>query len=69
MRYGDGDGTTYRPLVALDVAGYEMTHGVTSAVNGLAYSADAGGLNEASSDIMGTMVEFSVNNANDRATG
>ncbi|WP_457098013.1 M4 family metallopeptidase [Lysobacter sp. P5_B9] len=65
MRYGDGDGTTYRPLVALDVAGHEMTHGVTSAVNGLAYSADAGGLNEASSDIMGTMVEFSVNNAND----
>jgi Zn-dependent metalloprotease len=65
MRYGDGDGTTYRPLVALDVAGHEMTHGVTSAVNGLAYSADAGGLNEATSDIMGTMVEFSVNNAND----
>jgi len=65
MRYGDGDGATYKPLVALDVAGHEMTHGVTSAVNGLAYSADAGGLNEASSDIMGTMVEFSVNNAND----
>ena len=65
MRYGDGDGTTYKPLVALDVAGHEMTHGVTSAVNGLAYSADAGGLNEASSDIMGTMVEFYVNNAND----
>ena len=65
MRYGDGDGATYKPLVALDVAGHEMTHGVTSAVNGLAYSADAGGLNEGSSDIMGTMVEFSVNNAND----
>lgn len=65
MRYGDGDGSTYRPLVALDVAGHEMTHGVTSAVNGLAYSRDAGGLNEASSDIMGTMVEFSVGNAND----
>lgn len=65
MRYGDGDGTTYRPLVALDVAGHEMTHGVTSAVNGLAYSADAGGLNEASSDIMGTMVEFYAANSND----
>ncbi|AXK72435.1 M4 family peptidase [Lysobacter sp. TY2-98] len=65
MRYGDGDGSTYRPLVALDVAGHEMTHGVTSAVNGLAYSRDAGGLNEASSDIMGTMVEFSVANPND----
>ncbi|MGY4515485.1 M4 family metallopeptidase [Lysobacter sp. HA18] len=65
MRYGDGDGTTYRPLVALDVAGHEMTHGVTSSVNGLAYSRDAGGLNEGSSDIMGTMVEFSVANPND----
>jgi zinc metalloprotease ZmpA len=65
MRYGDGDGVSYRPLVALDVAGHEMTHGVTAAVNGLAYSADAGGLNEASSDIMGTMVEWSVNNTND----
>lgn len=65
MRYGDGDGVTYQPLVALDVAGHEMTHGVTSAVNGLAYSADAGGLNEATSDIMGTMVEWSVANTND----
>ncbi|WP_133499808.1 M4 family metallopeptidase [Cognatilysobacter terrigena] len=65
MRYGDGDGVTYKPLVALDVAGHEMTHGVTSAVNGLAYSGDAGGLNEGSSDIMGTMVEWSVANAND----
>jgi Zn-dependent metalloprotease len=65
MRYGDGDGVTYRPLVALDVAGHEMTHGVTAAVNGLGYSRDAGGLNEGSSDIMGTMVEYSVNNAND----
>ena len=65
MRYGDGDGVTYRPVVALDVAGHEMTHGVTSAVNGLAYSADAGGLNEASSDIMGTMVEYYAANSSD----
>ena len=29
MTYGDGDGVTYGPLVSLDVAGHEMTHGVT----------------------------------------
>jgi Zn-dependent metalloprotease len=65
MRYGDGDGVTYQSLVALDVAGHEMTHGVTAATSGLAYSADAGGLNESTSDVMGTMVEWSVANAND----
>lgn len=64
MAYGSGDSTWY-PVVSLDVAGHEMTHGVTEAVNGLAYSNDAGGLNEAASDIMGTMVEYFANNAND----
>jgi len=27
MTYGDGDGTLFSPLVSLDVAGHEMTHG------------------------------------------
>uniref|UniRef100_UPI0013D3529C M4 family metallopeptidase n=3 Tax=Pseudomonadota TaxID=1224 RepID=UPI0013D3529C len=57
MTYGDGDGTTLRPLVALDVAGHEMTHGVTSRTANLTYSGESGGLNEATSDIFGTMVE------------
>lgn len=64
MAYGSGDSTWY-PVVAVDVAGHEMTHGVTESVNGLVYSGDAGGLNEAASDIMGTMVEFYANNAAD----
>ena len=38
MTYGDGDGTTFGPLVALDVAGHEMTHGVTSHDRALTYS-------------------------------
>ncbi|MCV4784439.1 hypothetical protein OFM36_33890, partial [Escherichia coli] len=29
MTYGDGNGTTFSPLVTLDIAGHEMTHGVT----------------------------------------
>jgi Zn-dependent metalloprotease len=64
MYYGDG-GSGFLPLVAIDVAGHEMTHGVTQAVAGLAYSGDSGGLNEATSDIMGTMVEFYANNSSD----
>lgn len=58
MTYGDGDGSTYLPLVALDVAGHEMTHGVTANSAGLVYSGESGGLNEAISDMMGTAVEF-----------
>ncbi|HVQ34023.1 MAG TPA: M4 family metallopeptidase [Lysobacter sp.] len=64
MYYGDGGGSVL-PLVAIDVAGHEMSHGVTQATSGLAYSNDAGGLNEATSDIFGTMVEFFANNAGD----
>ena len=65
MTYGDGDGTSYGPLVSLDVAGHEMSHGVTENTAGLDYSGESGGLNEATSDIFGTMVEFYANNAND----
>jgi Zn-dependent metalloprotease len=64
MAYGLGTSTWY-PVVAIDVAGHEMTHGVTEATANLDYANDAGGLNEASSDIMGTMVEFYANNAAD----
>ena len=68
MTFGDGDnGATILPLVALDVAGHEMSHGVTSRTAKLVYSGESGGLNEANSDIFGTMVEFYANNANDPA--
>ncbi|MFE2546765.1 M4 family metallopeptidase [Actinacidiphila glaucinigra] len=60
MTYGDGSGNTH-PLTALDVAGHEISHGVTSATAGLTYSGESGGLNEATSDIFGTMVEFYEN--------
>ena len=65
MRYGDGDGVSYGPLVSLDVAGHEMTHGVTSATAALAYRRESGGLNESTSDVMGTMVEFTANTSGD----
>ncbi len=65
MTYGDGDGVDFGPLVSLDVAGHEMTHGVTENTAGLTYSGESGGLNEATSDIFGTMVEFYADNSND----
>ncbi len=66
MTYGDGGGGSgLRQLVSLDVAGHEMTHGVTSNTAGLEYFGDAGGLNESTSDVMGTMVEFYANRTTD----
>jgi Zn-dependent metalloprotease/subtilisin-like proprotein convertase family protein len=64
MTYGDGLENA-RPLVSLDVAGHEMSHGVTEALVGLNYYGESGGLNEASSDIFGNMVEFYAAAASD----
>ncbi|WP_328356629.1 M4 family metallopeptidase [Streptomyces sp. NBC_00457] len=64
MTYGDGEGNV-KPLTSLDVAGHEMTHGVTSNTAGLNYSGESGGLNEATSDIFGTAVEFYAKNSSD----
>jgi zinc metalloprotease ZmpA len=64
MTYGDGDGNV-KPLTSLDVAGHEMSHGLTSNTAGLNYSGESGGLNEATSDIFGTAVEFYAANTKD----
>jgi Zn-dependent metalloprotease len=64
MTYGDGAATFYS-LVSLDVAGHEMSHGVMSAEANLTYTGESGGLNESSSDIFGTMVEFFANSSLD----
>ncbi|MEV0279095.1 M4 family metallopeptidase [Streptomyces sp. NPDC050610] len=61
MTYGDGEGDK-KPLTSLDVAGHEMSHGVTSATANLEYSGESGGLNEATSDVFGTAVEFYAKN-------
>jgi Zn-dependent metalloprotease len=65
MTYGDGDGVTIGSLVSLDIAGHEMSHGVNARTANLVYSGESGGLNEANSDILGTMVEFYTNNSKD----
>ena len=50
----------------LDVAAHEMSHGVTQNTAALRWtSGDAGALNEATSDIFGTSVEWFANNSSD----
>ena len=53
-----GDGSRFKSLEAIDVMGHEMSHGVCASTASLQYSGESGGLNEANSDINGTMVEF-----------
>jgi Zn-dependent metalloprotease len=66
MRYGDGDPSQgIGPLVELDIAGHEMSHGVTSRSAKLRYSGESGGLNESTSDIFGTAVEWYAANGSD----
>lgn len=49
-----------------DVVAHEMTHGITGMTAGLDLNGEAGGLNESTSDIFGTLVEFSADNGKDR---
>jgi len=56
MTYGDG--SSFKSLEALDVAGHEMSHGVCASTANLTYSGEPGGLNESNSDIFGTFVTF-----------
>ncbi|MEU8540470.1 M4 family metallopeptidase [Streptomyces sp. NPDC048717] len=65
MTYGDGPGNA-KPLTVTDIAGHEMAHVVTAATAGLVYSGESGGLNEATSDIFGSSIEFYANNATDK---
>ncbi|STY25433.1 hemagglutinin/protease, zinc metalloprotease [Legionella taurinensis] len=48
-----GDGTDFYPLVSLDVAGHEVTHGFTEQHAGLEYHDQPGALNESLSDMGG----------------
>jgi len=64
MVYGDGDENLpesqrlfNRFTIALDVIGHELTHGVTQYEANLIYSNQPGALNEAVSDIFGSLVK------------
>jgi bacillolysin len=58
MTYGDGDGTTFIAFSGdPDVAGHELTHGVTEYTSNLEYYGESGALNEAFSDIIGNDIQ------------
>jgi zinc metalloprotease ZmpA len=65
LTFGDGDGEELGPLVSLDISGHEISHGLTSRTAALMNSGESGGLNEATSDIFGTMIEFFARNPHD----
>ena len=58
MRFGDGDGSTFNPLAALDVTAHELGHGINQFTANLTPStSESGALNEGFSDIWGASVE------------
>ena len=52
-----GDPNGFNTLTSIDIIGHEMTHGVTANSDALEYDGESGGLNESTSDFMGSMVE------------
>ena len=59
MTYGDGNGSLFTILTAIDVCGHEITHGLVSNTSGLngGGTGEADALNEGFADIFGTSVE------------
>ncbi len=58
MVYGNGDGSNYGPMTALDIIAHELAHAITQYTAALVYRYESGALNESFSDIFGTLVEF-----------
>ena len=59
MVYGDGNSvTTRRYSSSMDLTAHELTHAVTERTSNLVYAYESGGLNEAMSDIFGSVCEW-----------
>ena len=68
MTFGDG-GSTFYPLVSLDVGSHEVAHGFTEQNSNLTYSGQSGGINEAFSDMAGEAAEYYNEGSNDFLVG
>jgi pseudolysin/vibriolysin len=68
MTFGDGASTFY-PLVSLDVAAHEVSHGFTEQNSKLEYKNQSGGMNEAFSDMSGEAAEYFSRGTNDFLVG
>ncbi|KAL5009207.1 hypothetical protein ScPMuIL_014788 [Solemya velum] len=66
--FGDGGNMMY-PFTVMDIVGHEIGHGVTEQGSGLIYSGEAGGLNEAFSDILGEATEAYITSNADLLIG
>jgi len=58
VTYGDGDGIVSLPLVSLEFAAHEFSHGIDEATANLEYAGESGGLGEATADIFAVLVDF-----------
>jgi len=57
MTYGDGGSSFDTPLTSIDIAGHEITHGLTEFTASLVYQNESGALNESFSDIFGVSID------------
>lgn len=53
LTFGDGDGSSFHPLISITIATHEAAHGLTSQYSALEYHDESGALNEAFSDMAG----------------
>jgi Zn-dependent metalloprotease len=59
MHFGVRSATyNYAGITAIDIAGHELTHGLTQYTSNLNYSYESGAINESMSDIFGKSVQF-----------
>ena len=68
MTFGDG-GNAYYPLVSLDLAAHEISHGFTQHNADLIYDGMSGAINESFSDMAGEAAEFHLRGSNDFLVG
>jgi Zn-dependent metalloprotease len=68
MTFGDG-GTTFFPMVSLDVSAHEVSHGFTEQNSALEYKGQSGGINESFSDMAGEAAEYFMHGTNDFQVG
>lgn len=71
VTFGNGDFSTWYPLVALDIYAHELTHGVCERRAGLIYnpSGESGALHESFADLFGTSIDMFIGRANDYNIG
>lgn len=57
ITYGDGDGTTFAPMVSVDIVAHEMAHGVLQYTANLNGAGEPGALEESFGDVMAALVD------------